>query len=337
MPMEYNKDTDAEHKIKLDSELVYAVWRVGRARAGQMASFEVGTAFVGNGSKIKIKGKTEGGDNLGKVSGKMRNNKFIGELEILDDVELDDAAYFEVELSQVGLSDESNRIPTAPPVVVSNLKWSATEARRGDVMKLTADVEGCEDDTEAKITIFEYDEDKVHDRIVELPGVVKENKIEIFWEYEYHEDVDEVPTDEELKKYGKSYNPPEYFFVIEIDGQKFGREQESGLLTFKDYIEIDLKNQYGEPAADEKYKITLPDGTEKEGNLDDNGYARIDDVPPGKYEIEFPDIGPVDTAEEDGDESVNSAQQAADADDDETEDDTGDDSDSDSDSAETSG
>jgi hypothetical protein len=285
MGMNYSKSTDSEHKIKLESSLVYAIWRTGVARAGGKAEFEVGTAFVGNGAKIKVKGKSEGGEKLGKVSGKIRNNKFIGEFEIPEDVELDDAVYFEVELSQLSLSDESNRIPTAPPVVVSNMKWSASEARRGDILKLTADVNGCYDETEATITIYEHDADGVHDKITELPAVVMEDKIEIDWEYEYHEDTDEVPTEEELQNYGRSYNPPEYFFIIEIDGQKFGREQESGLLLFKDYIEIEMTDEGGVPLAGADYTLTLADGTEMEGQLDEDGRLRVDDVPPGRYQL----------------------------------------------------
>ena len=297
MEFKYNKSTDSEHTIKLDSTLIYAAWRTGFARGGQKVSFEVLTSFVGNGAKIKAKGKSTGGENLGTVSGQMKNNKFVGQFDIPDDIEMDDMVYFTVDLSGNGLSGESNRIPAAPPIIVSNMKWSAQEARRGDILKLTADVEGCSEETPAKITIYEYDQDKVHDKITELPAVIKKNKIEISWEYEYHEDTDEVPTEEELQRYGKSYNPPEYFFVIEIEEQKFGREQESKLLTFKDYIEIELKDPQGDPVADEKYKLILADGTEKEGTLNADGYARVEGVPPGQYTIEFPDIGFIDNTD----------------------------------------
>lgn len=285
METKFTKATDTEHKIKLESTLISAVWRTGVARAGQKAGFEVLTSFVGNGSPVKAKGKSEGGANLGKVSGKMQSNRFIGEFDIPEDIELDDAVYFEVKLSQVGLSGESNRIPAAPAVVVSNMKWSADEARRGDQLKLTADVRGCRDGSDVRVTIYEYDQDKAHDKIVELMTVVTDNKIEVLWEYEYHEDVDEIPTDEELKKYGKSYHPPEYFFVVEIDGQKFGREQESGLLEFKDWIEIKGEDMRGEPLSDHDYVVKLPDGNEKKGKLDKDGFARVGGIPPGRCEI----------------------------------------------------
>ena len=288
--LKYNKGTDTEHEIKLDSELISASWRGGEAVAGRTAKFEVVTAFVGNGAQIKIKGKSEKGGSFGSLSGEVKNNVFVGELDIPGDIELDDRVYFEVKLSKNGIDGESNRIPVVPAVEVKNMKWSAEEARRGDVLTLSAEVGNVWDGTEATVTIYEYDDDGVHDKIAELPAAVKNKKIEIDWEYEYHEDTDEVPTQEEMERYGKTYNPPEYFFVVDIRGQKFGTKQESKLLLFKDYIELELVNQWGEPVPEEEYKVTLPDGTVKEGKLDKDGRAVVKNVPPGKCTVEFKDL-----------------------------------------------
>jgi hypothetical protein len=112
------------------------------------------------------------------------------------------------------------------------------------------------------------------------------NKIETTWEYEYHEDTDEIPTDEELQSYGLSYNPPEYFFVVKIGDA----EDISGILLYKDYVEIYLKNPGGEPIADEDYILTLPDGTEIEGKVDSEGYAKVEGIPPGKVSVRFPNL-----------------------------------------------
>ncbi|MEE9443242.1 MAG: hypothetical protein V3V99_11325 [candidate division Zixibacteria bacterium] len=289
MPLKFTKSTDTEHEITLDSSMASTRWRSGSAPIGGKAEFEIITAFVGNGAKIKVTGKSSGGSSLGKISSTIRNNVFVGSFDIPDDVEADEEVYFEVKLSANGLSGESNRILARPRIVVSNMRWSAEEARRGDTLKLSADVSGCRDNDEAKITIYEYDSDGVHDRICEIPANIRENKIEIEWEYEYHEDTDEIPTQEELDQYGSSYNPPEYFFVIEINGQKFGREQESKLLKFKDFVEIKLLDEEEVPIANEDYVLILPDGSEKKGKTDGDGNIRIDDVPPGRVRVEFPE------------------------------------------------
>ncbi|UCD17302.1 MAG: carboxypeptidase regulatory-like domain-containing protein [Candidatus Zixiibacteriota bacterium] len=301
MALEFNKSTDTEHEIQLESELVAATWRARSAIAGQEAMFEVRTAFVGSGAQIKIKGKSEGGKSLGRVKGEMLNNVFIGALSSPSDIEPDDLVYFEVELSGNGISGESNRIPVWL-VEVTNMRWSAGEARRGDTLTLSADISGVPNETEVTVTIYEYDGDGIHDKISELPTMVKDEKIELLWEYEYHEDTDELPTEEELQKYGKSYNPPEYFFTIKVADMEFGKEQESGLLEFKDWIEIYLKDDAGNPIADEDFIAHLPDGSEQRGKTNSDGCARLEGIPPGTVTMEYPNAGEVSLEQDTGEQ-----------------------------------
>ncbi|MFH1686348.1 MAG: hypothetical protein ABIE70_02360 [bacterium] len=289
MSLKFTKSTDTEHEVKLDSFLISATWQVGRAIAGNSAPFEVRTAFVGEGAKIEVKGKSDKGLDLGKISSVIRNNRFQGDFAIPQDAELGDKVYFEVKLSKNSLNDTSERIPVFLPMQVFNLKWSAKEARRGDILTLTADVNGLRDGEEVTLIIYEYDRDGVHDKIVELPGTVKDKKIEVKWEYEYYEDTDEIQSQEELQQYGGSYNPPEYFFTVKIENTEYGIKQESRLLQFKDYVEIALIDNAGAGLADQKFTIHLADGSTQDGQLDQNGRARIDDISPGPYRIEFPD------------------------------------------------
>ena len=286
MPLEFNKATDNEHEITIDSELVSAEWKSRQAIIGKEAIVVVKTAFVGDGASVKITGKTEGGAKLGKINGNMRNNAFSGQLTIPDDAEPGDMAYFEVKLSDNNVEGESNRIPVWL-VEVSNMQWSAKEARRGEVLTVKANVEGVPNETQAVVIVHEYDNDGIHDKIAEINTTITDEKLELLWEYEYHEDTDELPTEEELQEYGNSYNPPEYFFTINIGDARFGNEQESGLLTFKDFFEVQLKNADGSPMAEQDCKVILPDGNEKDAKTDDDGFLRMEDVPPGKFKVEI--------------------------------------------------
>ncbi|MCK5125876.1 MAG: hypothetical protein KAR42_06440 [candidate division Zixibacteria bacterium] len=289
MELKFTKNTDSEEEVKLTPELVSATCVEGAAPAGGVAKVEVLTSFVGNGAKIKITAKTESGKTLGKLSSKIRNNIFVGEIDIPEDVDTDEKIYFEVDFPGNSVNGESNKIPAIPLIIVSNMKWSAYEATRGDKLTIKADVIGCRDNTEAIITIFEYDADNIHDKIVELPAEIIEDKLEVMWEYEYFEDTDEIPTNEEMKEYDKSYSFPEYFFVIEIHGQKFGEEQESGLLTFRDFFEVKFVDRDEMPLAEKKYVIYLPDGSEQEGETDAEGVVRLEKIPPGGCQVDFPD------------------------------------------------
>jgi hypothetical protein len=55
------------------------------------------------------------------------------------------------------------------------------------------------------------------------------------------------------------------------------------------FIELELKDEEGNPVADEAWFVELPDGSTRSGRTDAQGYARIDGVDPGTAKISFPD------------------------------------------------
>jgi hypothetical protein len=65
-----------------------------------------------------------------------------------------------------------------------------------------------------------------------------------------------------------------------------------GQKVIKTWIAIKLVDENDRPIPNEKYIIIFPDGTKKEGNLDANGYAYFDGIPPGICTVGFPDFGP---------------------------------------------
>lgn len=56
----------------------------------------------------------------------------------------------------------------------------------------------------------------------------------------------------------------------------------------KSWIEIVLVDMENRPVPGETYRITLPDGTEATGSLDDKGFARVDGFDAGECKITFP-------------------------------------------------
>ncbi|HOP07523.1 MAG TPA: hypothetical protein PLF13_09550 [candidate division Zixibacteria bacterium] len=287
MALQFSKSTDSEQEIKLDSYLISVMFNAARAVPGENLPFEVLTAFVGDGCPIKVKAKAEQGGSPGQVEGRMQGNRFVGEIMVPEDTEAGDKIYLEVKLSKVGLEGESARILVMPRIRVTELHWSAQEARRGDTLTLSANITGVRDGNEVTITIYEHDQDSAHDRITQFPTTVRGGSIAARWQYEYHEDTDELATQEELDNYGGSYNPPEYFFTIKVFAAEFGLGQESGLLTFKDYAELLGEDAFGSPLRNGEYIMKLADGSERRGQLNEDGYARVEDLPPGGYEVEF--------------------------------------------------
>jgi hypothetical protein len=54
------------------------------------------------------------------------------------------------------------------------------------------------------------------------------------------------------------------------------------------WIEIRLIGEDDEPIPRELYRIELPDGSIREGRLDDDGLARLDGIDPGSCVVTFP-------------------------------------------------
>ncbi len=284
--------TDSQQKITVESQIIYALWQQGRAYAGFEAHFEVKTLLVGDGGKVKATLYTEKGKKLGKVEGVMVLNRWKGRIVIPEKVKPDDFVYLEVELPKHRLSIDSNSIPVRPPIEVSSMKWSKVEVHRDEEVAMSCIfTNGVEEGDEVTVIVYEYDNDGNHDPVVKIPTVIKNNKVELNWKYIYQEDTDDIPTEEELRKYGKKYNPPEYFFMVMVDTIPVGSKQESGLLEFKDYVEIDLGIDSGFAVADKTVTVTFADGTTKDEKLDDKGYVKISDTPPGPYKVELKDAG----------------------------------------------
>ena len=228
MTKEHQGPTDDVKKIELPSAIQQVLWTKRMAAPGGLVGLEVFTQFVGNNSKMKIEISDQSGKTFDKSKVRINANRFWGKIKVPADAK--DALYAKVKLPKHGLEMKSNPLFVLPPIEITNVKWDKKEARRGDVLKLTADIKTVPDGTEAEIEIWEHDADEAHDLITKFPVEVKNNKVEAEWEFEYHEDTDEIPTDEESEK---GYNPPEYFFRVKV-GEVHA---DSELLEFKDWIE----------------------------------------------------------------------------------------------------
>ena len=168
---------------------------------------------------------------------------------------------------------------------VTNAKWSKEKAEVGEKIKLTADVEGFEESTEAVIEIYKRDI-KGPDEVIETIEVdVKNKKVEDEWEYEYNDDIEDTQPEIADKKPDK-YSLPQYYFDIIIGNTK----ARSGLLAYKDYIEIELVDKDDKPMKDEEYILYLSDGEVRKGKLDGNGYAREEKIPPCLSHVKFPNL-----------------------------------------------
>jgi len=224
----HKKKTDDIHEITLESQITHAFWKQKAGFFGDTVSLEVWTHFVGNGSDIEIKVEDNKGKKVEKLKGKVYGDYFSASIAIPD--KSNEELTFLAKLPKHGLQMKSD---TLKIVNVTNLKWSEKEVSPGDIITLSADVLGLPDGAEVAIIIHEFDQEGAHDFIARFPATVKQGKLESEWEFDYHEDTVDVPGDEEMQSHGKSASAPEYFFVVDVNGGRFGINQESGLLRFK--------------------------------------------------------------------------------------------------------
>lgn len=61
-------------------------------------------------------------------------------------------------------------------------------------------------------------------------------------------------------------------------------------LRLRSWIAIRLVGEDDAPIPNEKYAVLLPGGTLREGTLDEQGTARVENIPSGVCSVSFPDL-----------------------------------------------
>jgi len=168
---------------------------------------------------------------------------------------------------------------------ITRATWSATKARNGEKVTMTAEGIGFEDDDKATFLVWKKDFSRPDKLLARFPDVaLSGQKAEQDWTYEYTED------DDYANNPAPRYSSPKFYFTVAI-GNLHAR---SGNLDYKDFVEIKLKGGDGNPAKGADYKLYTSSGEIRTGKLDDNGYAKEENVPPGPTSVTFP--GQSDTA-----------------------------------------
>ena len=291
MEGEYTVSTDKKEKIKLDSRIIAANWLSWIAHGGAEAELRVKTAFVADGSTIEIKGYSSMGKAPDAIQGRIYGDEFIGNLLIPEKVKAGADIWFEAKLPKHGLKMESGTtIPAKPPILASEICWDREEVHREDEVLLTCQFEsGVVDGEDAVFIIYEHNPNSYDFKVTSFQTLIKNNKAEAKWLFDYHEDTAQIATHKELQPVGKSYINPQYYFMVVVDGMKIGEKRESGLLKFLDWIRIELKDHYGKPIPNEKFTLILSDNSRRNGQLNAEGFAIEEDIPPGVYYTLFPD------------------------------------------------
>jgi len=162
---------------------------------------------------------------------------------------------------------------------ITKVEWSKAHAKVGDKIKLKVETAGVDDGESADLMIFIKDASFPDTVLDSLKAEVKSDKIEADWELH----IDEKLLKVQDGRYGKRYSAPCFYYVVEVAGLR----QRSGILRYKDWMELQLDGEDGKPLAGAGYTLHLPDGGVRKGNLDKDGYAKEENLPPGRIDVDF--------------------------------------------------
>jgi uncharacterized Zn-binding protein involved in type VI secretion len=183
-------------------------------------------------------------------------------------------------------------------IAILNAQWSKKEARDGETLKMSAEAIGFESSAKAVFKVWEKDINAADKLITTIEGVeVKGDKVEAQWQYEYIDDTEDTPEGPNQDSRTK-YQNPSYYFTVTIDDCR----ARSPILGYKDFVELQLEDSSGSSIANARYRVFLSDGEVREGQLDGNGYKKIEDVPTGKWGVEFPDYPYYDEDSDEGED-----------------------------------
>lgn len=184
-------------------------------------------------------------------------------------------------------------------IELSELVWKKDEAKIskvsvGEVVCLCANVSNAEEGDYLPLKIYEKDEQGADDYVDSVMGVVNDSRITIEWKVKYVEDNDDVESAKELQE--RNFTLPEYVFKYCNPNSE---DVESNVLEVVDVLEVKfIDGESGEPVPNLNFAISLPDGTFIEGVLDEDGYAKVEEIRASEnYPIVFyNEEGPILTA-----------------------------------------
>ena len=275
--------TGSVHEITLPSSLEYVEWEQPVASEGACVRLAVVTHWVGEGSPVEISVEDEYGKRRAKVRGAMHGDRFEAEVQVPEGAQ---ALVAKVRLRELSLRGESTPLRVVPRVRIDKLAWERGEVREGEVVEMSArvrsrmELEGWP----VAITVFRHGADGAHEVVTVLQAVVKNERVEASWQVGGL-DRGEITSQGELdwvaEAYGEEaldYEWPSFVFRVEV----LGVVAESGLLTLRDWVEVELRDEAGEPAAGQRCVLVLPNGERREATADSEGVMRFEDVPPGQ-------------------------------------------------------
>jgi hypothetical protein len=282
----------------IDRSLSNPKWSLAKAGVGEKVKLTVQLKKQYENATVEFKIFPEGADTknsqpIQKIYGSNVGGKSEMEWKFLHDEKKPGKAKYFFTANSFGCAEIKSGFVEQKNPEFTNLQWKKDDkvieiANIDDMVKLTADCKNAEHVTDVNILVYEKDKDNPDDYVVTIKGkITGGKKLEAEWKVIYVADDDDVNSEQE--KRDKGYTLPEFIFLIETIDDKL-QSKKGPVLNIQDFIEIYLKDENGEPVPEVKYVVyNMKDEKLAEGNLDSNGYAKVDNVGVHIVHVEFPD------------------------------------------------
>ena len=164
---------------------------------------------------------------------------------------------------------------------VTKAEWSKKIVENGEGAKIIIETAGIEDGNKANVTVWQRTSNRVDIPVEQIDNLVIEGgRVEHEWSYKYP--ADEPPTDSGIDD-KPTKSSPYFYFVVSVAGVS----ARSPMLEYYDCLEIELKDEDGNPIPEVEYILELSNGEYRKGKLDSEGKSREERVPPGYHRVEF--------------------------------------------------
>jgi uncharacterized Zn-binding protein involved in type VI secretion len=166
---------------------------------------------------------------------------------------------------------------------IVNAQWSVQQANVGSAVDLIVETVGVDNGAKATLAIVVRDGNYADHVLTALEATVNNDQIRIPWTLRVDEKFLSIG---DAKEKHRRYSLPFFYFVVGVEGLS----ERSGVMYWRDQVEIELRDGDGNQLKQEPYVIKLTTGEVHQGSTD--GQGRTGQIPtsPGKGKVEFPNI-----------------------------------------------
>ena len=297
---------DAFHYREVESELHGGTWDRLVVVAGTTVHLTAQGLAVGEGSPVRVTLRDARNRVVGRGEGRMHRDRAVVAVDVdRRAAERDPDGVLcaaDVELPELKLKVVSAPLLVLPYAALTRAEWGADRVEEGGTVGLSCRVEGSRAGVErlsrerAEVAVLvrtDAGAAPLDEPVASFRVPVTDGRVGVEWTATLGLDrwalLSQAGLDAEADRRGLPrgtegyvYDRPHLVFRVRLAGL----EAESGPLAVDDWVRL-RHTVGGAPAAGVGYTLTLPDGTERGGALDDEGSALEDGLPPGAVHVRY--------------------------------------------------